>query len=174
MMIWASRKLRPAKCAAMSKWCWLLSLTPAVWYTMSMFHTVKQSPKSTTRMSSVAYIMLCGATRQCFSIFPTLHSENQTSVVHQAPYSPYNFWWVPKLKRLLKGKQFQTKGHYDCFDSRAKHHPRRSFLKMFPIMGALLGKVCDVPRRLLWGWLGFQRSRYACFFFPLPEVRILF
>jgi hypothetical protein len=55
---------RSSKCAAMSKRCWLLSLTPVVWYTTSTHHRVKQSPKSTAGMSSVAYMMLCSARDQ--------------------------------------------------------------------------------------------------------------
>jgi hypothetical protein len=30
---------------------------------------------------------------------------------------------------------------------------------MLPTMAAPLGEVCGVPRELLWGWLGVQRSR---------------
>ena len=47
--------------------------------------------------------------RTWFRLFLT---KKQTSVVHQAPYSPdmapCDFWLFPKLKRPLKGKQLQT------------------------------------------------------------------
>ena len=79
-----------------------------------------QSPKSTTGISSVAYVMLCGArdhswvnrqlaspTRQCSSTFLALDSDflakNQNPVVCQAPYSPdmapCDFWLFSKLKK---------------------------------------------------------------------------
>ena len=74
-------------------------------YTTSTHHRVKQSPQNTTGMSSVAYVMLCGARdRSCGQqaiglhhdnapahsshLIQTSFGENQTFVVRQTPYSP--------------------------------------------------------------------------------------
>jgi Transposase. len=93
--------------------------------------------------------------------------ENHTPVVRQASYSPDMA--VPQTQEAIERKAISDKrGYYDCNDSWAKHHSERGFLGMFPTMTAPLG---EVPRRLLWGWLGSQQSRYACLFFPCPKIR---
>ena len=70
---------------------------------------------------------------------------------------------VPQTQEAIERKAISDKrGHYDCNDSRAKHHSEIGFLGMFP---TLQGEVFGVPSRLLWGWLGFQHYRYVCFSF---------
>ena len=69
---------------------------------------------------------LAPPTRQCSSTFLALDSDFFGK--------KRDFWLFPKLKGPLKGKRFQTRGHYDCNDSQAKHHSERGFLGMFPTM----------------------------------------
>ena len=93
-------------------------------YTTSTHHRVKQSPKSTTEMFSVAYVMLCSArNRSCgqqaigasittnnapahFShLIQTFLAKDQTPVVCRASYSPDVaplMWLFSKLKRKIR------------------------------------------------------------------------
>ena len=100
-------------------------MTPAVWYTTSTHHRVKQPPKSTTGMSSVAYVILCGTRDRCCSQqvfgaiiktmlqhiprtwFKLISAKIYSPVVRQTSYSPdmapCDIWMFTKLKRPLKG-----------------------------------------------------------------------
>ena len=91
--------------------------TPVVWYTTSSHYRVKQSPKSTTGMSSITYVMLCSARdRSCgqqaidtsitttSSTFLTLYSgffgekPDSCGIPGSSDMAPFNFWMFPKLK----------------------------------------------------------------------------
>jgi hypothetical protein len=102
-------------------------------YTTSTHYRVKQSPKSTTGMSSVAYVMLRGArdrscgqqqlvppSRQCSSSFLALDSHFFGGNPDPCGSPGSLFSWhgslqllgVPKLKRILKGKSDESTKHY--------------------------------------------------------------
>ena len=177
---------RPAKWAATSKWCWLLSLTPAIWYTTNTHHRVKKSPKSTTEMSSVAYVIcavqetrvvvnrqLAPPSQQCSSAFHPFDSNffgKKTRLLWFSRLLTLLIWlWqllvVPQTQEAIERKAISDKGgHYDCNNNQAKHHSERCFLRMFPIMVALLGEVCGVS----------STPGMPAFFFFLPKGRILF
>ena len=70
----------------------------------------------------------------------TFLAKNQTPVVCQAPYSP-NMAVPQTLEAIGRQAIADKRGHYDCNDSRAKHHSERGFLGMFPTMAVLLGCV---------------------------------
>ena len=111
-------------------------------YTTCTYQRIKQSPKSTTEMYSVAYVMLCGARdRSCgqqaigasirtmlqhipSTWFRHFLQKSQTPVVCKSPYSPYmapcEFWvWlfrVVSCKRApLKSTRFSQKNKFGHF-----------------------------------------------------------
>ena len=63
--------------------------------------------------------------------------------------SSCDFWLFPKLKKPLKGKQFQTREDImTAMIAELNAIPKEAF-GMFPTMVAPLGEVCGVVRRLL-------------------------
>ena len=65
-------------------------------YTTSTHHRVKQLPKSTTGMSSVAYVMLCGARdRSCGQ--QAIGASIMTMLQHIPCTSFRLFWWKSRL-----------------------------------------------------------------------------
>ena len=142
-------------------------------------HRVKQSAKSTTGMSSIAYVMLCGARdRSCGQ---QIIGASITTMLQHIPRTWFRFFgekpdscdfpgsllaWYGSLWLLVVPQTQEAIERKAISDKRAKHHSERGFLGMFPTMAALVGEVCGIPRSLLWGWLGFQHFKYVCFFFP--------
>ena len=117
--------------AAMSRVCWPFFSTPAGWCITNTHHKAKPSPKSTTRVYFVAFVMLCGANnRTCGqqklgSSITTMHppilciwfkvflAKHNIPLICHAPYSPdmapCDFWLFPKLKMPLKGTRFESR-----------------------------------------------------------------
>lgn len=125
---------------------------------------------------------LASPSRQCSGTFlaldPDIFGEKPNSCGKTGSllswHGPLRLLAVPQTQEAIERNTIWDKReHYGSNDGRAKHHSERSFLGMLPTMAAPLGEVCGVPRRVLWGWLGFQCSRYASFF-SWPQVRYFY
>jgi len=185
---------RPGKCGAMSKWCWLFSLTPMGWCITSMHHKAKTLTKNTTWKSFVAFMMPCGerdwtyGQRERGSCIMTTHQlilATDSNFLGQTQHScgstgsllsqhgSLRFLAVPPPENAAERDSIWVTRHYMEHNSQAVLHSQRGIPEMLWTMAEPLGEVCSVGRRLLRRGLGLQASRRVNVFF-LAKGRILF
>ena len=88
--------------------------------------------------------------------------------------APCDLWLSPKLKRSLKGKQFQTRADImTAMTAESNSILKEAFLECFQQWQHHSKNCVESQGENFEGEFGFQHSRYACFFFP-PEGWILF
>jgi hypothetical protein len=198
-MLWASHRLRSGTTGSkMTAHRWIASHAPAglqhAEMTMSTHHRVNYHqrvlqgcPPSPTwccaaqETGVVVNRQVAPQSWQCSSTFLALDSdffgEKPDSCGSLGSflswYDSLRLLVVPKTQETIERKAISDKRGHNSNDSRAKHHSERGFLGMSPTMAVPLGKVCEVPKRMFWGLLGFQRSKYVGFCFP-SKGRILF
>ena len=88
-------------------------------------------------------------------------AKHGTIQLQQLPYSPdrapCNFFLFPRLKKFLKGHQFEAADYIKRnLTKTLLRHPERGVRKMFPTVAATLGEVCSCGRELCWRQLGLK------------------
>ena len=123
-------------------------------------HSSKETFWMVQKTPALGTWRLAASSRQCARSCIRSHAEflvqHQITQVAQPPYNPdlvpCDFWLFPKLKSPLKGKIFQTVSEIQE-----------------NTMGQLMvtGRLCEVPRCLLWRGLRRHCSIYSvsCIFF---------